>query len=216
MSQFAFGHADAVHQAARQVNRCHQHVQGQLLYDAGSWHAGTHYDANDPSLRLWVLATLIDSSLVAFERFVRPLSASDCEGYIRDAGVIAALLGIPSELFPATYAQFRDYCDEMIQGDALQVADTARNIAHALFHGAPISPLIRLGSYAGIGLLPERIRSAYGLRWTPSDEARLNRSAAFFQRARRALPDALCVHPRAWLTERRVRDQAHVGHLPAE
>src|SRR5574341_1408277 len=216
MSQLAFGRMAEAYGAARQVNRCHQQVQGALTCDSGCWQAGTQYDANDPTLRLWVLATLIDSSLVAFDRFVHPLSASEYEGYYRDATVIAPLLGVPKDLFPATYARFRAYCEEMIEGNALHVTDTAREIADALFHGGLISPLIRLGSYAGIGLLPERLRCAYGLRWDAKDEARLNRFAGIYQHCGPFLPGVVCIHPRAWLTELRLRGQSLIGYPTVE
>src|SRR5690242_4971902 len=42
---------------------------------------GNHYSALDPHLLLWVYATLIDSSLLAYETFVAPLSRSDRDAY---------------------------------------------------------------------------------------------------------------------------------------
>jgi len=41
--------------------------------------SGCAYNANDPELELWILATLIDSSLSVYELFVRPLSAEEKE-----------------------------------------------------------------------------------------------------------------------------------------
>src|SRR5574341_667305 len=49
MSQFAFGKVSDAHSAARQVNRCHLEVRGNLTTDAGDWHAGMQYDANNPT-----------------------------------------------------------------------------------------------------------------------------------------------------------------------
>src|SRR6185436_1240334 len=51
-----FGSRDFALNAVRSINRKHQQVHGVLREQAGIFPAGTPYDANDPELKLWVLA----------------------------------------------------------------------------------------------------------------------------------------------------------------
>lgn len=55
--------------------------------------------------------------------------------------------------------------------------------------------LVRMASYPGIGLLPERIRAGFGYRWTERDERFLGWLTAASRRLRRILPDILCTFP---------------------
>src|ERR1700704_720385 len=56
-----FGKRETALAAARSVNQAHGRVQGE------------DYRALDPDLLLWVHATLVDSALVTYEKFVPPL-----------------------------------------------------------------------------------------------------------------------------------------------
>src|SRR3954470_13866527 len=53
-----------------------------------------HYGVDRADLLLWVLATLVDSALVVFERYVRPLSRDEREAYWQDYRVIGGLFGL--------------------------------------------------------------------------------------------------------------------------
>src|SRR5882724_8581737 len=64
---FAFADTSRATQVVRSVNRLHEHVIGRAP-------DGQAYAALDPHLLLWVYATLIDSSVLAYETFVGPLS----------------------------------------------------------------------------------------------------------------------------------------------
>src|SRR5213083_2845213 len=68
--------ADAAHAMAA----VHE-IEGVLDADVGRWRRGTPYDANDPMLLLWVHATLVDSALLVYRRFVAPLSREDRATY---------------------------------------------------------------------------------------------------------------------------------------
>jgi uncharacterized protein (DUF2236 family) len=73
---------------------------------------------------------------------------------------------------------------------------------------------VRLGSFISLGLLPETLRRQFGFRWTARDERRLRRLAALLRRARRVLPDALCVHPLARRAERHLRAAPQTASRP--
>ena len=48
----------------------HKRVRGELPREAGRFPAGTPFAADDPELLLWILATLVDSALMVYERYV--------------------------------------------------------------------------------------------------------------------------------------------------
>jgi ER-bound oxygenase mpaB/B'/Rubber oxygenase, catalytic domain len=73
-------------------------VRGVLREAVGRFPAGTSYDAMDPELSLWVHATLIDTSLVVYQRFVTPLTYAQEAEYWADSCAVAQLLGIPESM----------------------------------------------------------------------------------------------------------------------
>jgi uncharacterized protein (DUF2236 family) len=59
----------------------------------------------------------------------------------------------------------------------------------------------RWASFAGIGLLPARLRAEFGFEWDEARERRLRQWAAWSRRIRPWLPDAVCVNPHVMLAE---------------
>src|SRR5688572_32255524 len=114
MFAIAFGTREQALAAASGVNRIHDGV------------AGTGYRATDPALLLWVLATLIDTTLVMHERFVRPLTAHEAQAYYEDMRRFGLLFGLAPEQMPATVEDLRTYVEEM--SISLRVSDEAREI----------------------------------------------------------------------------------------
>jgi uncharacterized protein (DUF2236 family) len=190
--------------ARRSLNHfehCHLRVHGTLRTDVGPYLAGTRYRAQDPLLRLWVWATVIDSVLMIYQAFVAPLSGSDHASYYGASQILARSLGIPPACLPPTYDDFLNYMDAMLTSDLLTVGDDARAIVAALFAQPLIGPVTRWASFAGIGLLPARLRAEFGFEWDEARERRLRQWAAWSRRIRPWLPDAVCVNPHVMLAE---------------
>ena len=142
----------------------------QTSAQLGRFPAGTGYSACDPELMLWVHATLVHTSLSAYQLFERALSRTEQESYYDDMAIVAQLFGVPATVIPPTLDEFRVYFDEQIGGDAISVTPVARQIA-AVIMRAPlpvplrlIAPAHRLATPAQ---LPQRLRHEYGFRWTP-------------------------------------------------
>src|SRR5437868_3790001 len=112
-----FGDRETAHAAARAVNQTHGRVRG----------AG--YRALDPDLLMWVHATLVDSALVTYEAFVKPLSAAERDDFFQESKVLGTLLGIPADTFPGRHRDFVDYIDGMIAGGTVAVGPHARELA---------------------------------------------------------------------------------------
>jgi len=81
MSRIYFGAAAEAEEAGRVVQAMHRRVKGKTPADYGPIPKGTPYDATDPALGLWVLATLADSAVVYYERIFGRLSG--CSGRCR-------------------------------------------------------------------------------------------------------------------------------------
>src|SRR5256885_1619728 len=149
-----FGDRKTALAAVNAVNRTHARVRGR------------DYRALDPDLLLWVHATLVDSALVTYETFVRPLSVSAREEFYRQMNIAGEMLGIPRERFPATFEDFRSYVDTMLSASGpVQVDERARELGRVV-----LRPKVRLlpgGAmipFEGLtaGLLPPRRRERGG------------------------------------------------------
>jgi uncharacterized protein (DUF2236 family) len=201
MSCITFGSRETARRAAQRIGQCHSTVQGELRQPAGCHPSGCPYSANDPQLKLWVLATLIDSSLCLYELFVRPLSTKEKESYYQDSRRMGLLLGIASVRMPEDYCGFSSYLQMMLSGRTLAVSAPARAVAAALLAGPLRGRMVRAVSFVSIGLLPKDLRAAYGLPWNEACQKQLLKLAAICRRLRPRLPDLLCVNPQAWLAE---------------
>lgn len=196
-----FGSRDFAIRSVQMINRKHEKVHGVLKAQSGIFPAGTPYDANDPELKLWVLNTITDSTLLAYELLVAKLSPDEREEYYKESLVATQLFGIPSGIVPQTYDDFRDYMDRMLASDVIQVSDQARQIRQALFAKTPSGMLLFAGSAPGIALLPQRLRREFGFRWKIEQKGWLQRIPALCRSLRRYTPSVLCSNPAALASE---------------
>ena len=166
----AFGTKAEARQAGAAVRQVHERVHGRTSAPLGIFPAGTPYSANDPELMLWVHATLVYSSLAAYQTFVAPLSPAEVERYHSEMNIVAQLFGTPARLLPPTYTRFRRYFEEQIASPIISVTDPARAVASVILAAplpAPLRLLAPAHRLATARILPERLRIEYGLRWTP-------------------------------------------------
>lgn len=178
-----FGDLQTAKEAGAGVHRIHSYVRGDISAATCPERAGEPYVANDPHLLLWVMATLVDSSVVMFERTVRPLTLAETEAYYQDYRLFGAMMGIPPEEMPPTWPAFRTWFNGMLHGDELYVGDTLRELCHDLFN----SPLTasRIDEIVTLGMLPESLHSAIGYPWNKRTKAR---HAAMMVSLRRSIP----------------------------
>lgn len=171
MDTIGFGAAADAERATRIVRAMHHRVSGELAEPAGRFPAGTPYRADDPVLLLWILATLVDSALVVYQRYVRSLSHAEREAYWQDYRVIGRLFGLAEDEMPETIDDFDAYWRGMLRSDDLFVGAEARELAVQIVLHPPVPllarPLLELANQITIGLLPGRVRRMYGLRWDP-------------------------------------------------
>ncbi len=172
MDTIVFGSREQAERATRIVRAMHGRVSGELERPAGRFPAGTPYRADDPELLLWILATLVDSALLVYGRYVSPLSRAQRSAYWRDYKVIGGLFGLAESEMPSSIEDFDAYMHDMVVGDELYVTDEARELAVEIVLRPPVPlrarPLLELANQITTGLLPGRIRRMYGFRWDPA------------------------------------------------
>ncbi|HXF57388.1 MAG TPA: oxygenase MpaB family protein [Actinomycetota bacterium] len=183
-----FGDRRQAEEAARAVADTHRRVRGSLREAAGPFPAGTPYRALDPHLALWVHATLVEVALDTYERFVGPLGEARRARYFEEGKRFAALFGVTEQVMPRTYGEFRRYVGSMVEGPALTVTEEARALARDVLRprGSPaLVAVAAAGRLAAAGLLPARLREAFGLPWGAAERAAF---ASLARSVRAALP----------------------------
>jgi uncharacterized protein (DUF2236 family) len=166
MNAIAFGSRSEADRITRRVRAMHRRVSGRLVEPIGPYAAGTPYRADDPALLLWILFTLVDSSLVVFRTYVRSLTRTEEASYWEDYKVVGRLFGLRVRDMPKTIDELDAYGRRMLEGDELLVTPWARERAREIVLAPPVPwaarPLLETANFVTVALLPDRIREQYG------------------------------------------------------
>jgi uncharacterized protein (DUF2236 family) len=203
-----FGDAETAADAAARLGRVHRRVRGLTRAPGGRFPAGTPYSASDPELLMWVHATLVDTALLFYDRYVRRLTIAERQRYYEEQKALAEAFGVPRERQPADYAEFNEYVASMLESDAIAVTHTLRDVVDAVLHPRlplPARPLVEALALVTVGTLPERLRAELGLGWGPYRARLLGASAAVARTALPLLPSLLRELPPARRADRRMR-----------
>ncbi len=213
MLALTFGTAEEAAEAAAAINKIHDRVNGRLREGAGVFAAGTGYSAHDPALLAWVHATLVDTFLLTYERFIAPLSPVERDRYCREAAGVAPLLDIPPDALPQSTDELAAYMERMLSSGEIVVTGPARSLAREVLAPGlpwPARPLLALARLATVGLLPPPIRAAYGLEWSPHRERALRLLSAASRQSLPFLPPLV----RHWPAARRAARREQDGEIP--
>lgn len=198
--KIALGDRATSEEAAARLRQVHARVKG-VAPD------GTPYEANQPDLLLWVWATLVDSSLVVYPRYVGPLAPGEIERFYHEQTRFALACGVPERAWPESYDAFREYFERTV-ADVLHPTEDSRRIADAVLgSGLPLAlrPLGAALNLVTVGLLPPTLRERFGFPWGPRRERLLNASAATIRRLLPLLPSLVREFPEARGARRRAR-----------
>jgi uncharacterized protein (DUF2236 family) len=195
-----FGTSPEADAAIRRVNAIHEQVHGHIP------ETGERYRARDPQLLLWVHATLIDTALRMYDRFVRPLSPNEAQGYHAEARQIAVGMGVPEDAVPLTLRELRSAMDRLMTDGVVRVSPTARRLSRSVLYPTGFPPRFVWDAVhlASIWVMPAPIRRGYGIRWSPARERGLRRVAQVSRRLVPLLPGVLREMPQARDAERRL------------
>ncbi len=194
-------------------------VKGRVEESGSAW-SGREYRAEDPELLLWVHATLVDTAMRVFEEVVRPFRAGEAEGYWEESKRFGEMFGIRGVVMLKRLGDFREYFDGMVSGDVLAVGEVARGQCRDIARfkpsdsfasiygeawgrrwGAAIDrpALQRTFTWAthrlAAGMLPARLREAYGYRWGRSERASYEMLVGVARVATKTLPPGLRFWP---------------------
>nr|WSX78432.1 oxygenase MpaB family protein [Streptomyces sp. NBC_00899] len=133
--QRMFGPDEATRQReAARLNRMHTRF-------AGTDEQQRPYDAMDPEVRAWVVATLFESSVTMCRLSGQPLDPATMDRlYAEFRGFLAALDGGAGHL-PPTLQDFWPYYDRMVN-EELEGTEALRIILYRLFDHLPAPPLL--------------------------------------------------------------------------
>lgn len=192
-----FGPYEDAERSARRVRMMHERMVGPVGEHVGSLREGDRYEANDENALLWVYATLVETSVLVYERCVRPLSDEDKEAYYRESWRFAALFGVSPAVLPPTWADFLAYNQRMWTSDVLAVGKPAMEMRQFLFSGPQWfrRPLFRWLEIMTAGLMPPELRQAYALSYERSEQRIHRASMAVLRAIYPRLPLRLRVHP---------------------
>jgi len=186
LNAVAFGTREEADRATRRVRAMHGRVRGVLTEPAGRFPAGTPYAAGSPALLLWILATLADSALTVYPRYVRALDRDERDALWRDYQLVGSLFGLGWEDMPATIEDFDAYMRGMLEGGDLCVTPDARELAVDVVMRPPVPvplrPVLELVNQITVGLLPDEIRREYGFSWDPARGLALAGGAEYVKR----------------------------------
>lgn len=196
-----FGTRSEAEAAIRRVNAIHERVRGVRPDD------GSPYAALDPEALLWVHATLVDTALRVYGRFVRPLDPEEEQAYHVESARVATLLGVPAAYLPPTIGELRAWMDGLIADGTIHVTPGARRIARTVLYPVRFPPRLAWDAahLVSMAVLREPIRRQYGIRWSPARERGMARIAAASRRLLPMVPGPLRHAPQARAADRRVR-----------
>ena len=170
---FTFAAMPEVDRILDHIHNVHTRVRGRTLEQEP-------YAALDPHLLLWVYATLIDSSLLAYDTFVSPLTAAQREAYYADLRAAGWLWGIRPSDFPDALVDLRDWMADLIRRHEVRVSPQGRRVGRFILEPpvwwipAPAALLLRQST---LWLLPPSLRQGFGYSWGPRREAAMQKLA---------------------------------------
>jgi uncharacterized protein (DUF2236 family) len=171
MSLITFGPRDEAERVTRRVRAMHGTVRGRLPDTVGPFPAGTPYRADDPRLLMWILYTLIDSSILVYRTYVGRLTSDQQAALWEDYQVLGELFGLTRTEMPDTLTDLRAYGHDMLSSDELTVGDWARRRARTIVLEPPVPnlarPLLETVNFITVALLPDVIRRQYGFAPLP-------------------------------------------------
>ena len=156
-----FGDTETAHKAAEHVRRVHRKVRGTDPV------TGLPYSADDPETQVWVHAVEWHSFLAAYRTYAGGLSDEDQDRYLAEGVRIAALLGTPEELVPASRAEYREYFESV--RERLCMSKSAREAIDFVLRPPLTRDLLalqvplRITSAAALATVPRHLRRLAGI-----------------------------------------------------
>ena len=187
MDEIVWGSRRKADRMTAHVRKMHAGARGTLPADAGAFPAGTVWAADSPELLLWIVACLMDSASLAYDRYVARMTRDERDALWQDYKVVGACFGLRAQDMPDTVEDFDAYMAAMLAGDTLWVTDRARELGRRIVFNPPLPmaarPLVEVVNQITVGLLPRKLRKGFRLRWDPVRDLAVTANAEYVKRA---------------------------------
>ena len=206
-TKIVFGSTEVAEEASQRIQHVHKRVNGVTTEDGGRYPAGTAYDARDPELLMWVHATLVNTSLEVYSRYVGPLTIAEQSAYYEEQKLLGEQFGCPREHQPDTFADFNEYFRDMLASDRIAVTQALRDVVGATLRPElpfVLKPMVEAINLATVGLLPARLRDELGLPFGPARQRVFQAGRVVLSAALPVLPRIMREFPPARSADRRV------------
>ncbi|MEU3887989.1 oxygenase MpaB family protein [Streptomyces sp. NPDC029041] len=210
--QRMFGADDQVRQReAARLNRLHARLNG-------ADQQGRPYDALDPEVRAWVVATIFESAVTMCRLSGQPLDQQAMERLYAEFQAFLAAMGDEEGHLPPSLHEFWSYYDRVVE-EELENTEAMRIVLYKLFDHLPAPPLLHglptlwaagrtvAGPLIGaitVASLPEPFRRRAGLPELPGTQT-LMQGAYLAANLARLLPDG-------WLQAGNIIDLLSLSH----
>ena len=191
--------------------------------------SGPGYTARDPELSLWVHATLIESTIAAYDAWFEPLPRDRRARFYEETKPVGRAFGIPDAILPRDLDAFEAYVERMLAPEGpVHPSPVARDLARSILR-PPLGPLAALAPalepvarpalsaipaaahswtlWPAIGLLPPRVREEFGLGWGPLERGVSAWLVAGWRAWRPLIPTSWRWMPQARAADRRLAAQ---------
>jgi uncharacterized protein (DUF2236 family) len=211
-----YGSTSVARAEIAQLNRLHRGFTGPVRAPEARERLGAStYAARDPALTLWVHATLVDSILVAYDRWIEPLSRERRARAYAETLPVGRAFGVPADALPRDVEAFDAYMTAMLGPDGpVHASSIARELARFVLHPRLTALVPALGrvppaaydwlTWPAIALLPAPTREEFGLSWGPARAVVAEWLRVGLVRGRLLFPPSLRWFPIATRAYRRV------------
>ena len=153
-------------------------------------------------------ATLVHSAHTTFETYIRPGDTELLEHSYAEIRRASPLFGFPPDDLPPTWRGFQHWMEQTIASDEIEVTDLAREIAKYLLAGpaglSRLSPIVRV---LCAGMLPDKLRSQFDLRWDRKTRVLYKAMTKTARLTAKRVPRTLRIVPVARTAEKRCQKE---------
>ncbi|MEM7699761.1 MAG: oxygenase MpaB family protein [Verrucomicrobiota bacterium] len=189
-----YGEANEVRDRLRQV---HRKVRGPT------------YNAFEPELMVWVLATLVYAAATAYERWIGPLTNERKQALLADFARFGNFFGLQEQFVPNSWSGFEQYYASMVHSGILGSDPISADLTRHLVHPRDSLLMRAFGAildFLPVETLPPELLAPLGLRSTWRTRVSMAFFSQLIQRVFPLLPQRWRLYPESRLRLEREPD----------
>lgn len=161
MIRIWFGDKKTAINSAKRLYNIHSMIRGTAAWEIEDETIYKPYCAADSDLLFWVLATMIDTTLIVTEKIKGEIASEEKNQFFEESKITAQLMGIPLEDYPTNLTAFYKRYNAILNSKTLFIGKSGTTISKAIFKlPYPIRRFLKL--IAG-GFLPPNVSTQFGL-----------------------------------------------------